>query len=62
MAVKKQGLSADKADLVNAFLEFSTKPSVADVATDLGFVPDLGASKANQELSLIHISEPTRPY
>ena len=49
MAVKKQGLSADKADLVNAFLEFSTKPSVADVATDLGFVPDLGASKANQE-------------
>ena len=49
MAVKKQGLSADKADLVNAFLEFSTKPSVADVATGLGFVPDLGASKANQE-------------
>lgn len=47
MAVKKQGLSANKTDLVNAFLEFSTKPDVADVATGLGFVPDLGTSKNN---------------
>ncbi len=49
MAVKKEGLSVDKTNLVNAFLEFSTKPDVADVATGLGFVPDLGDSKNKQQ-------------
>jgi len=46
LTIRKHGLSANKADLVKAFLEFAADSDMADLATGLGFVPVQEASTA----------------
>ncbi len=46
LTIRKHGLSANKADLVKAFLEFAADSDMADLTTGLGFVPVQEASAA----------------